>query len=273
MSKRQPTLKPSDIQGAKYLKAFLKALRPLHDHRDDPKRTLHYDELCAWLLLYFFSPLLTSLRSLQQASDLKQVRRKLKLPRFALGSFSEAAAVFDPELLVPIMEQLSAQLPDTEPDPRLRALARRPTAVDGTLLRALPQMVWALWLDEEHRAARLHLQLDLLKGAPLAASLTDAAAGEAAQLKQQLQAGRLYITDRGFCDYELLLAILEHESSFVARLIGAIVLFRLWWIVNLAIGVGVLYKRKTSPVVWTMLAVYAVIALIIASIGSAVSGA
>jgi hypothetical protein len=63
------------------------------------------------------------------------------------------------------------------------------------------------------------------------------------------------------------------ESSFLARLIGAIDLFRLWWIVNLAIGVGVLYKRKTSPVVWTMLTVYAVIALIIAAIGSAVSGA
>jgi hypothetical protein len=63
------------------------------------------------------------------------------------------------------------------------------------------------------------------------------------------------------------------ETSFVARLLGAIDLFRLWWIVNLAIGVGVLYKRRTSTIVSTMLAVYAVIALIIAGIGTAFSGA
>jgi hypothetical protein len=63
------------------------------------------------------------------------------------------------------------------------------------------------------------------------------------------------------------------ESSFVARLVGAIDLFRLWWIVNLSIGIGVLYKKRTSPIVWSMLAVYAVIALIIAAAGAALSGA
>ena len=63
------------------------------------------------------------------------------------------------------------------------------------------------------------------------------------------------------------------ESSFVARLVGAIDLFRLWWIVNLSIGIGVLYKKRTSPIVWSMLAVYAVIALIIAAAGAAFSGA
>jgi hypothetical protein len=63
------------------------------------------------------------------------------------------------------------------------------------------------------------------------------------------------------------------ETSFVGRLIGAFDLFRLWWIVNLAIGVGVLYRRKTASIVWSMLAVYAVIALIIAGVGVALSGA
>jgi hypothetical protein len=63
------------------------------------------------------------------------------------------------------------------------------------------------------------------------------------------------------------------EASFMGRLLGAVDLFYLWWIVNLAIGVGVLYKKATSPIVSTMLAVYAVIALIIAGIGTAFSGA
>jgi len=63
------------------------------------------------------------------------------------------------------------------------------------------------------------------------------------------------------------------EASFLARLVGAVDVFRIWWIVNLAIGIGVLYKRRTSPIVWSMLAVYAVIALIIAAAGVAFSGA
>ena len=217
MNPRKPTIKPRDVQGAQYLEQIVALLRPLHAHRPDPKRSLHYDELCAWLLLYFFSPILTSLRALQQASTLEQLQRQFKLPRFSLGSFSESAAVFDPKLLVPIMEQLGEQLSDIEPDERLRALERRPTAVDGSLLHALPKMVWALWLDEHNHAAKLHLQLDLLTGAPLAAAVSDAQASETRQLEQNLQAGRLYIADRGYFDYDLMAAMLKVQSSFVTR--------------------------------------------------------
>ena len=221
--KRKPTIKDSDVQGAKHLRRVVELLRPLHDQRPDPKRRLHYDELCAWLLLYFFSPVLTSLRGLQQASDIDSLRRRMKLPRFSLGSFSEASTLFDPELLVPIMEELGAQLGDIEPDPRLRDLERRPVAVDGTLLHALPKMVWALWRDEEHRAAKLHLQLDLLKGVPEAAALTSGQASETRQLEAQLSAGRLYIADRGYFDYNLMAAILTRQSSFLTRVRGNIV--------------------------------------------------
>jgi hypothetical protein len=217
MNRRKPTIKPRDVQGTKYLRQILDLLRPLHAHRPDPKRRLHYDELCAWLLLYFFSPILTSLRGLQQASDLKQLQSKLGLPRFSLGSFSEAGVVFDPDLLVPLLEQLGQRLDESEPDERLRALTRRPTIVDGTLLHGLPKMVWALWLDEHNHAAKLHLQLDLLTGAPLAAALSDGQASEPRQLEQKLAPGRLYIADRGYFDYDLLAAILRAQSSFLTR--------------------------------------------------------
>lgn len=213
----KPKIKPRDVQGAKFLAQIMDLLAPLHDHRPDPKRTLHYDEYCAYLLLYFFTPILDSMRGLQQICDFDKIKTKLGLPRFSLGSFSEAGAVFDPALLVPIIEQIGGRLDDIASDPRLTDLERRPTAVDGTLLHALPQMLWALWLDEDHRAAKLHLQLDLLRGAPLAAILTAAGASESQQLKAMLQAGRLYLTDRGYFDYTLLAAILAADSSFVAR--------------------------------------------------------
>ena len=217
MSQRKPTIKPRDIQGAKFLEQIMALLAPLHDHCPDPKRTLHYDEYCAYLLLYFFTPALDSMRGLQQISGMGKIKNKMGLPRFSLGSFSEAGTVFDPELLKPLIEAISARLGDIEPDPRLNSLARRPTAAQGTLLRALPKMLWALWLDDTHRAAKLHLQLDLLQGAPLAASLTDAVSSEKAELKQRLEGGRIYITDRGYFDYTLLDAILAAKSSFVAR--------------------------------------------------------
>ena len=38
------------------------------------------------------------------------------------------------------------------------------------------------------------------------------------------------------------------ENTFPARLLGAIDLFLIWWMVNLAIGLGVLYKRRTGPI-------------------------
>jgi hypothetical protein len=216
---RKPNDKPkaSDLRGAKYLSGIMDLLAPLREHCRDPKRRLHFDQYCAWLLLYFFSPTLTSLRGLQQASDLRTVRRKLGLPRFSLGSFSEAGNVFDPDLLVPIIEQIGERLGDIEPDTRLAALERRPVAVDATLLHALPKMVWALWRDEEHHAAKLHLQLDLLKGAPQAPCVTSANASETRTLAQHLAPGRLYLADRGFFDYDLMAAILAAESSFVTR--------------------------------------------------------
>jgi hypothetical protein len=213
----KPDLKPSDVRGSKYVEQILDLLRPLHGHRDGPNRDLHYDEYCAYLLLYFFTPILDSMRGLQQASQFEMVQRTLGLPRFSLGSFSEAGQVFDPALLVPLIEQIAGRLGDIETDPRLTGLERRPTAVDGSLLHALPKMVWALWLDENNHAAKLHLQFDLLKGAPARATVTSGQGSETQQLCDNLEPGRLYVTDRGYFDYGLMAAILQAESSFVGR--------------------------------------------------------
>jgi hypothetical protein len=43
--------------------------------------------------------------------------------------------------------------------------------------------------------------------------------------------------------------------------------------VNLAIGIGVLYRKRTTPIATTMLVIYGVIALIVAAAGVALSGA
>ena len=58
------------------------------------------------------------------------------------------------------------------------------------------------------------------------------------------------------------------EDSFVGRLAGAVDLFVIWWIIVVAMGLAVLYRRKTQPIAITLFAVYAVIAIGIAAIMS-----
>jgi hypothetical protein len=62
------------------------------------------------------------------------------------------------------------------------------------------------------------------------------------------------------------------ENSFVGRLLGLADLFIIWWLIVLAIGFAVLYRRRTQPIAITLLGVYAVIALAIAAFMSGVGG-
>lgn len=55
------------------------------------------------------------------------------------------------------------------------------------------------------------------------------------------------------------------EQAFVTRLLGSIDLFMVWWTVVLAIGMAVLYRRRTQPILMTFLGLYAVIAVGIAA--------
>ena len=54
------------------------------------------------------------------------------------------------------------------------------------------------------------------------------------------------------------------EKSVVTLFLGSIDLFLVWATITLAIGLGVLYKRRTGPIATTMLGLYVVIALVIA---------
>ena len=64
-----------------------------------------------------------------------------------------------------------------------------------------------------------------------------------------------------------------NETSFFARFFGWIDLFRIWWLVSLAIGAAVLYKRKSGPIAWTLIGAYVVFALVVAAGLTAFAGA
>jgi len=209
-----------DLQGFRYLRRFGDLWQPLRACAVDKagNRTFFYDQYLSLLLLYFFSPTLDSLRGLQQVSTLDKVQKELGLPKaVGLGTLSAAARDFEPELLKPILEQLAQRAVPVVDGKEAEALAGL-VAVDGSIFRALPKMVWALWMDEEHRGVKLHLHFNVFKGVPCKATLTPAACSEIEQMEKSLEAGLLYVQDRGYACYKLLGDILRAGSSFITRL-------------------------------------------------------
>ena len=222
MAAPRPTpVQEKDLQGLKYFKVLGSLLDRLHDHataRDRAgNRRLFYDQYACLLLLFFFNPVVKSLRGIQQASTLEKVQRLFGCSRVARGSLSEASRVFDPALLHALIGELATRALPVVQGPEASAL-RGLTAVDGSLLPALSKMAWALWLDPQHRAAKMHVHFDVLKGIPIQATVTTGNAAETEQLRATLQALRLYVIDRGYAEYQLFQDIINAGSDFIGRI-------------------------------------------------------
>ena len=173
-NKKRQKIRERDVEGLKYFDRLHPILQRLHgvgcDRDRANNRTLHYDEYCMLMLLFLFNPVVSSLRAMQQASELKKVQRKLNCPRASLGSLSEATQVFDPERLVEIIEELSLDLQPVLDAPQLRDLKQTLIAVDGSLLKRLPQITQASLSSQTGGPApdgwRLHTQFEVLRGVP-----------------------------------------------------------------------------------------------------------
>jgi Yip1-like protein len=63
------------------------------------------------------------------------------------------------------------------------------------------------------------------------------------------------------------------DTSFAYQLLGAVDVFRVWWVIVLAIGLGVLYRRRTGPIATAFFAVYGIIAIGIALVKTMRGGA
>src|SRR5271156_2110398 len=220
-AKRTAPIKEKDLKGLKYFKLLGPLLDHLHDDasaRDRAgNRHLFYDQYACLLLLFFFNPIVKSLRAIQQASTLDKVQRLFGCPRVSRGSLSEASCVFDPELLHAIIGDIATRTLPLAHGKEAEAL-RGLTAVDGSLLPALPKMAWALWLDPQHRAAKMHVHFDVLKGVPVETTVTTGNGSETEQLRATLQAHRLYVIDRGYADYQLFQDIVDVGSDFIGRI-------------------------------------------------------
>jgi hypothetical protein len=176
MSSPQSAAVPAkDLQGFKYLNEVLPLLQRLHASGTAAdkagNRKFFADHYAALLLLYFFNPVLTSRNALLQAARLDKVQAFCGGRAVSAGSFTEAQHLFDPALLHELVTALARRVPDAN-IPQDWDCLKNLTAVDGSLLPALPRMVWALWLDDDHKAAKMHVHFEVLRGIPVGVTLT-----------------------------------------------------------------------------------------------------
>ncbi|AQQ71303.1 Transposase DDE domain protein [Limihaloglobus sulfuriphilus] len=223
MTAKRIDIEECQVQGLKYFKSISGILESLHQagcERDRAgNRILHMDQYMSLILLYMFNPICTSLRSIQQASELKNVQKKLKCSRASLGSLSEAASVFDSSLMQEIVENLSQKLKPISSRSKLNDLSGILTAVDGTVIRGVSKMGWALWKPDDNEAAvKAHTHFDIEKHVPIKMTITDANGNEKEELSKELEPGRIYVKDRGYAKLELFQKVLDNNSSFVCRL-------------------------------------------------------
>jgi hypothetical protein len=227
--KQNRKIQESDITGLKFFDKLAPLLKRLHAdgcQRDRAgNRQLHFDQYCMLTLLYLFNPIVTSLRGIQQASELKNVQRKLGCPRASLGSLSEATSVFDAERLKEIITELGDQLQPLTQDKRLQDIKQTITLVDGSLIAALPNIMEASWRKAKTGKGmvkwRLHTHFEILRGIPTRIDVTPNGGGEhdeRAVLERTIEGDRLYVADRGYAKFTLFNKIAAASSSYICRL-------------------------------------------------------
>lgn len=230
-SRKKKKITASDISGLKYFVQLAPLLESLHDagcQRDKAhNRELFYDQLCLLMLLAMFNPIVDSLRALEQASGLEKVGKRLKCGRASLASLSEAARLFDAELLKPIIGQLGEQLEPLARDRRLATLTeagKTLTLVDGSLLSALPRIAEAVCLKHQTGSGlvkwRLHTHFEVDRYVPTRIDVTPNGGryDERAVLGRTVAADHCYVMDRGYAKFTLFNKIHAVGSSYVCRL-------------------------------------------------------
>lgn len=185
---------------------------------------LHFVDALIVLLAGFFNPTVRSLRLIEQLSQIPWVNRHLSVERVCRATLSDAFKRFDPQQLLPLMEELIRQVPQLgQKDADLEEICRQVVAVDGSLFTLAGEVAWALRQRKTDgqplSQPRLDLQLDIASFTPVDMNLAGAGEGsEAVVLTQRIKPGVIYLLDRYYVHFGLLNKILEKNSDVVLRL-------------------------------------------------------
>ena len=224
--RKRPPLSAQDLARWKLVADFQERLRALGGVATagtfaDGRRQLGQEEYLGLMLFGLLNPVVESMRGLCAASGLQRVQEEICGRAVSLGSFSEAQAVVDPQLLEKVFQELAAERQPYHGDPRLAAYRDKLVAIDGTVWAALPKMAWAFWRrqPEAQSALKAHVKFNLLEEKPVGVTLTRAQRCERAVWREHWQPGEFYVGDRYYGEnYRLFEQLQQAGGSFVLRL-------------------------------------------------------
>lgn len=150
------------------------------------------------------------------------MQKHLSIAKLCRSTFSDFNRLADPERLAPLLNALREQLGRKEAGTKqagdtLSQLLKQTIAVDGTFLPAVAEVTWAVHCNNQQQTrrwrARLDVHLAVDSWVPELIVVPDAGQSESDSAAAQVQAGRLYLYDRGFSAYELINAHYQWQDN------------------------------------------------------------
>jgi hypothetical protein len=210
------------------IQGFLERLRNLYAHHN---RVLFYDDVVVVYLLAFFNPVLRSLRTIEDASQLPGINRFLDVEAVCKSTLSAANSLFDPAELEGLIADLRCKLPNLhQVDSDLASLLEQVKVFDGSFFRLAADVEWAIRSHNQYTKAgnkagsgyvRLNLQLCLKTGCPSGVSINGrdgVGEGAAAAAMVTSEPGLIYLIDSGVVSFAYLGTILDANSHFLCSL-------------------------------------------------------
>jgi hypothetical protein len=218
---------PADEQllGKQYLTVLRKHLKRLRKAGNHPNRVLQFSDLLTLQLLGFFNPTLRSLRTLEDASTQPRFRQCMEVERACRSTISDANACLDPALLLPLIQDLKAKVPNLpQTDRQLQQLFARAIAIDGSLFSVAGNVAWALrkrkaWSKQtDDRFIRLDLQYCCAKGLMDGLEINGRGTSETTAARRRICSGALYVADRGIFSFAYVQDLLDAKADLVLRI-------------------------------------------------------
>ena len=231
MGKKREPIQEDQLRNWNLLDQFRRRVLPLLNAQGstataaDPRRALFAEDYFCSYLFAMLNPVVTSLRSLCHVSHCGKMRAVSASP-FSPATFSDGQHLFAPEILEQVVRALARENQGRGQggDARVRQALQALTAVDGTVLRAVPRMAWAPAAGHGS-AIRLHLHFNVFDQIPAAWSITPGKVSEPKVFAQMVAPGALIVADRNYGhDFALLAQWQARGIHFVLRLFNNLVL-------------------------------------------------
>jgi hypothetical protein len=214
VAKKREKIREDQLRNWNLLDQFRQRVLPLLQAQaatateEDERRTLFAEDYFCSYLFAMLNPVIPSLRSLCHVSHCQKMRGVSTAP-FSPAAFSAGQHVFDPQILEKVVRQLAQENQGRGQggDARVRQALSALTAVDGTVLRAVPRMAWAP-AGGPGTAIKLHLHFNVFDQIPEAWPITPGNASEPKVLAQTVQPGAFIVADRNY----------GHDFAWLARL-------------------------------------------------------